>query len=415
MSKRIFISSIAIIAILVFGMVSCKKPVTGVSLDKTTLVLLEGESDVLTATVTPEKAANKAVTWSSSNPLVASVLPNGLVTALSKGTAMIMVTTVDGNKTANCVVTVKEIVPVISVTLDRNTLTLDVGEKETLIATVLPENANNKAVTWSSDKPAVATVANGLVTGKADGEAIVTVTTQDGNKTATCIVRVGFHPAEPAMVSVEGGTFTMGCIDDECNPIELPTSQVTLSSFKMAKYTVTQKQWVAIMGYNPSNTKGDNLPVTNVSWDDAQEFIRRLNDSTGKQYRLPTEAEWEYAARGGKKGIGNNYKYSGSNNVDDVAWYNGNSSQIQPVGKKAPNELGLYDMSGNVWEWCNDSYDANYYSVSPQNNPQGPNTESDRVCRGGAWHNTETDGFCRVYRRGVKGVPSQGGFRLAHP
>jgi formylglycine-generating enzyme required for sulfatase activity len=418
MSKRKVFSVIAIAAIVVFGSVSCKKPVTSVTLDKITLTLVEGEFATLTATVLPENAANKAITWSSDKPAVSMVLPNGLVSALSKGIATITVTTQDGSKTANCMVIVKEIVPVVSVTLNKSTLTLDVGGKETLIATVLPENAANKAVTWSSDKPAVATVVDGLVTAKADGEAIITVTTKDGNKTANCNVKVGkFHPAEPEMVFVEGGTFTMGCTDGDCNPNELPTHQITLNSFKIAKYPITQKQWVAIMGNNPSHNMGDNLPVENVNWSDAQEFIRRLNDSTGKQYRLATEAEWEYAARGGNKSQG--YNYSGSNDIDAVAWYMDNSgSQIRPVGTKTPNELGIYDMSGNVWEWCSDWYEPNYYTISPQNNPQGPASSSYnyRIGRGGDSKGITQN--CRVALRGTCNPSYRKndlGFRLAHP
>jgi len=335
-------SVIAITAIVVLGMVSCKKSVESVMLNKTTLTLVEGEFETLVATVLPEKAANKSVTWSSSNPLVASVLPSGLVSALSKGKTTIMVSTVDGNKTASCVVTVEELVPVVSVTLNKNKLSLDIGEKETLIATVLPADANNKAVTWSSNNPAVATVAaDGLVTAVSDGEAIVTVLTKDGNKTATCNVRVGkFHPAEPEMVFVEGGTFTMGATSEQGSDYdndELPTHQVTVSSFRIAKFEITQKQWVAIMGTNPSYTKGDNLPVELVNLNDVLEFIRRLNDSTGKNYRLPTEAEWEYAARGGNKSKG--YKYSGSNDANEVAWHRDNSgNQTHPVGTKAPKQ-----------------------------------------------------------------------------
>jgi formylglycine-generating enzyme required for sulfatase activity len=130
------------------------------------------------------------------------------------------------------------------------------------------------------------------------------------------------------------------------------------------------------MGSNPSHFKGNNLPVENVSWNDVQEFIRKLNQQTGKRYRLPTEAEWEYAARGGSQG--SSTKYAGSNSIGDVAWYDGNSgNKTQPVGQKRPNELGLYDMSGNVWEWCADWYGP--YSSASQTNPQGPSSGSDRV------------------------------------
>ena len=183
----------------------------------------------------------------------------------------------------------------------------------------------------------------------------------------------------------------------------------------MGKYEVTQAQWKAVMGSNPSRFKGDNLPVENVSWDDVQAFIRKLNQLTGKRYRLPTEAEWEYAARGGNKSRG--YKYAGGNNIDEVAWYDGNSGErTHPVGKKRPNELGLYDMSGNVWEWCSDWYDEDYYGNSPQNNPQGPASGSSRVFRGGSWLNYAI--LCRSASRYYSTPDSRYGligFRLVSP
>ena len=187
------------------------------------------------------------------------------------------------------------------------------------------------------------------------------------------------------MIYVEGGTFTMGCTSEqgnECYNDEKPAHQVTLSSYYIGKFEVTQVLWQAVMGSNPSCFKGDNSPVEQVSWDDIQTFIRKLNLLTGHTYRLPTEAEWEFAARGGAKS--NGYKYSGSNNIDQVAWYNGNSSSTtHSVGTKQPNELGIYDMSGNVWEWCQDWY-GNYSSYA-QTNPTGASSGSYRDLRGGSW------------------------------
>jgi formylglycine-generating enzyme required for sulfatase activity len=169
---------------------------------------------------------------------------------------------------------------------------------------------------------------------------------------------------------------------------------VTVSDFYIGKYEVTQKQWVDVMGSNPSKFKGDDLPVEMVSWNDVQKFIEAVNQKTGKKYRLPTEAEWEYAARGGNKSKGN--KYSGGNNIDDVAWYGGNSgSRTQAVGTKSANELGIYDMSGNVWEWVSDWYGE--YSSSAQTNPAGPSSGSGRVDRGGGWNYSA--GRCRVSAR----------------
>ena len=193
------------------------------------------------------------------------------------------------------------------------------------------------------------------------------------------------------MIYVQGGRFTMGfarkrgwlsAIFEENN--DNPAHSVTLSSFYICKYEVTQELWQAVMGSNPSRIKGIRKPVEQVSWDDCQTFISKLNALTGKNYRLPTEAEWEFAARGGIKSKG--YKYSGSNIISDVAWYEDNSGgTTHDVGTKNPNELGLYDMSGNVWEWCSDWYDSNYYSRSISNNPIGPSSGTYRVDRGGSW------------------------------
>ena len=153
---------------------------------------------------------------------------------------------------------------------------------------------------------------------------------------------------------------------------------------------MTQALWTAVMGNNPSRFKGDNLPVEQVLWEDCQTFIGKLNGLTGKSFRLPTEAEWEYAARGGKRS--NHTQYSGSSNIDDVAWYSGNSgSKTHPVKTKKPNEFGLYDMSGNVNEWCQDWYGS--YSSNAQTNPTGPDSGSRRVHRGGSWNDYER--YCR--------------------
>ena len=195
------------------------------------------------------------------------------------------------------------------------------------------------------------------------------------------------------MVFVKGGTFQMGSnkYDDE-----KPIHTVTISDFYIGKYEVTQKQWKEIMGNNPSRFKGNNLPVEKVSWNDVQNFLQKFNAKTGENYRLPTEAEWEYAARGGNKS--NAYKYSGSNNISDVAWYDSNSgNKTHNVGTKQANELGIYDMSGNVWEWCSDWYGKNYYSNSSQYNPQGPSSGSSRVYRGGGWYDYAS--CCRVAYR----------------
>lgn len=180
------------------------------------------------------------------------------------------------------------------------------------------------------------------------------------------------------MIFVEGGTFQMGQ-----DGVATPVHSVSLSDYYIGETEVTQALWKAVMGSNPSYWKGDNRPVEMVSWDDCQEFIHKLNQMTGQRFVLPTEAQWEYAARGGNKSRG--YTYSGSNNIFDVAWYKNNSlSQTHPVSTKMANELGLYDMSGNVWEWCQDYWCYDYPSSS-QIDPTGAYTGYSRVMRGGSW------------------------------
>ena len=202
------------------------------------------------------------------------------------------------------------------------------------------------------------------------------------------------------MVNVEGGTFMMGAPDDDkyADDSERPQHQVTLSSYSIGQTEVTQALWEAVMGSNPSKYKGSDRPVEQVSWNDCQEFIKKLNALTGRTFRLPTEAEWEYAARGGLYHQG--YQFSGSNEIKEVAWYLDNSGEkTHPVAQKASNDLGIYDMTGNVWEWCQDWFDMDYYSNSPSNNPCN-NTVGNarqRVQRGGSWFSYYED--CRVWDR----------------
>ena len=220
------------------------------------------------------------------------------------------------------------------------------------------------------------------------------------------------------MIAVEGGTFSMGATSEQggdADSDEKPVHSVTLSDYYIGETEVTQELWEAVMGSKPSKFKGSQRPVERVSWKDCQEFITRLNQLTGKNFRLPTEAEWEYAARGGNNSQG--YKYSGSNTIGNVAWYDNNSnSQTHNVKTKSPNELGIYDMSGNVWEWCQDRYNSNYYSNSPQTNPTGPSTGSYRVRRGGCWGYLAKD--CRVSNRYYRDPFDRGsdlGLRLCLP
>ncbi len=222
-----------------------------------------------------------------------------------------------------------------------------------------------------------------------------------------------------SMIPVEGGTFIMGATSEQgsdTEPDEKPTHSVTVKNYMMGETEVTQALWAAVMGKTveqisnehgwKTSSVGSNYPMYDISWNDCQEFVQKLNAITGKSFRLPTEAEWEYACRGGRKQKG--YMYSGGNNLDDVAWnwknsgdkylkgtdanraihdeVSSNNCTAHVVKTKRPNELGLYDMSGNVYEWCQDWYDKNYYSNSNSLNPSGPLSGTDRVCRGGSWY-----------------------------
>lgn len=218
------------------------------------------------------------------------------------------------------------------------------------------------------------------------------------------------------MMAIKGGTFLMGSNDGFYD--ERPVHNVTVSDFYMAENLVSQALWEAIMGNNPSNFKGDNLPVVQVSWDDVQDFLSKLNIKTGKIYRLPTEAEWEYAAGDSTDLATGRNKYAGTNdeiNLGDYAWYYANSNdRLHPVGTKQPNSLGLYDLSGNVLEWCNDWYSDDYYAISPQNNPKGASTGSYRLVRGGCRISNAQQ--CRSAGRGMStpgGCFSGLGLRLA--
>ena len=242
-----------------------------------------------------------------------------------------------------------------------------------------------------------------------------------GVPTPSIVETVTVNGVSFKMIQVDGGTYTMGARDNDTEAFnsEKPAHQVTLSSFCIGETEVTQALWVAVMGNNsnPSHFTGDlNRPVDQVSWNQCQNFITKLNQMTGKQFRLPTEAEWEYAARGGK--MSNGYKYAGSNDINEVAcWgYEMGGTCLTygtyPVASFKPNELGLYDMTGNVFEWCQDWYGS--YSSSPQTNPTGPETGSYRIVRGGSWDFDAK--FCRLsYRRNY--APNGGyvcnGLRLA--
>ena len=220
------------------------------------------------------------------------------------------------------------------------------------------------------------------------------------------------YGVDMSMVWVEGGSFTMG--SDIGDSDEQLVHNVTLDGYWIGATEVTQAQWELVMGTDirqqrdkadsswPIYGEGSNYPMYYVSYDEAKEFCRRLSERTGRSYTLPTEAQWEYAARGGRDGVRDNYTYSGSNSIGSVAWYDGNSGDsTNPVGRKSPNQLGLYDMSGNLLEWCLDYYGS--YSSSSQTNPTGPSSGGSRVIRGGSWNGGES--YCRVTFRSY-GNPS---------
>jgi len=539
--------------------------VTELTLSESNIELLAGGQVTLSVTVKPTNAMPAVVAWSSTNDAVATVV-DGVVTAVAGGECDIIATC--QSMSAVCHVVVTEIPPT-GITISQEYAKMEIGGRLTLTATVLPEDATNKTVTWLTDNEAVATVNDGVVSAVGTGEC--NITAYCGEFQATCHVVVLEHLiyitldkheaellpnhiitltptatpvstdlvvissdpsvaaarlaggviqvvgikegtawiivnsadgyAEPdscevivyteygdlncdgyvdindvtamidqvlgnnppislenadlnfdggidivditelidvllgnsqlppkdnnakpytvngvtfKMVKVKGGTFSMGATPeqgDEARDNEKPVHQVTVSDFNIGQTEVTQELWLAVMGNNPSNHTGDmKRPVDMVSWEDCQEFISRLNQLTGKQFRLPTEAEWEYAARGGSKSHGT--RYAGSDNIDEVAWYNLNSgNSTHPVATKTRNELGLYDMTGNVWEWCGDWYSR--YTADAQTNPTGPETGSYRVLRGGCWNgNTNYD---RISFRDYfmpTGSNNSGGLRL---
>ena len=226
--------------------------------------------------------------------------------------------------------------------------------------------------------------------------------------------KIFFDPFADLMVFVKGGAFDMGSDKDDS---EKPIHRVVVPDFYICKYPVTKEQWRQIMGVILAEFQRDlNRPVENVSWHNAQAFIKKLNELTGKRYRLPSEAEWEYAARGGSQSKG--YEYSGGNNIDEVAWCGGNSGgTTHPVGQKKPNEIGLYDMSGNVWEWCEDVWHKNYKRAPEDGSVwwYSKSSKTYRIARGGSSHHNPEG--CRAAKRHgveVSAHTAINGFRLAH-
>ena len=277
-------------------------------------------------------------------------------------------------------VTAKNYLPLMIKFADYGVESVEKNRTYVLVLNQMGMSSNPADVSTTASTVSVSPVQVPAVPSNTISDDVITIPVKDG----ICI----------EMVKVEGGTFMMGATSEMKNPNsnEKPVHQVTLTNdYYMGKYEVTQALWQAVMGSNPSEYKGENLPVETVSWNDCQKFISKLNSLTGRMFRLPTEAEWEYAARGGKESRG--YQYSGSSNISDVAWYDENSgSKTHPVGTKQANELGIYDMTGNVWEWCSDWYSS--YSSSSQTNPTGSDSGSARVSRGGGWFNDAS--YCRL-------------------
>ena len=324
----------------------------------------------------------------------------------SVGTAVITITDTNTGQKSQIEVVVSERI--------HFAVLVEVGETEC----VTMKNVNGNYEAYPEDASLVTCDVRGnkiFVTGVKSGETVIHVTETGTNKQYIISVKVyGGIPDIPVedetftvngvtfkMIAVEGGSFMMGSPDDDPDADdeeaegERPRHKVTLDSFSIGQTEVTQALWKAVMGSNPSDHQGSDYPVEKVSWDDCQEFIAKLNNLTGRTFRLPTEAEWEYAARGGKYSQG--YKYAGSDDFEEVAWcynnYNYNG-YTHPVATKKPNELGLYDMSGNVFELCQDWYDEHYYQVSPQYNPMGPSSGTRRVSRGGMYRANQF--YCRV-------------------
>lgn len=216
-------------------------------------------------------------------------------------------------------------------------------------------------------------------------------------------------PECPEMVAIPAGSFMMGSPSKVGEDTEKPQHRVSIQSFSIGKYEVTQEQWLAVMGKNPSSNKNRTLPVENVSWDDAQLFVQKLGQKTGKKYRLPTEAEWEYAARAGSSTA---YPWGNSDSeLDAYAWFSAIADAINPVGRKKPNQFGLHDMLGNVWEWTQDCWNPNYSGAPKDGSAWTSNDCSERVLRGGFWDNDSQglrvairSGFSTAFQYNVIGL-----------
>ena len=365
---------------------------TSIELDKSSARMETGEKLQLKAELKPIEAIYNEVLWGSSNPAVATVSNNGLVAAVNAGTATITAMTTDGsNLSASCIVTVYT---EMMGDVDGNG-SVNISDVTALIDYLLKGDASD-IVLSNADCDGNEAVNISDVTALIDFLLIGHWPEPEEPEPTPVITSYTVNGVTFNMVEVEGGTFQMGATPEQgenANDNEKPVHQVTLSGFNIGQTEVTQELWQAVMGTNPSKFNDNvNKPVETISWEDCQTFIARLNELTGQNFRLPTEAEWEFAARGGTKSQG--YKYSGSDDLNEIAWYNYNAYAVgssspdygtHAAATKAANELGLYDMTGNVWEWCQDW--SGDYSAEDQINPTGPETGTNRVIRGGGWTN----------------------------
>ena len=362
-----------------------------ISLDQHEASVLPNHIIMLTPTVSP---ASTDLVVTSSNPAVAAARMAGnriQVVGVSEGEATIVVNSADGYAFADSCQ--------VRVYTERGDVNgdgfVDIADVSALIDYLLGGDASEvNEVNADTDANGDLSIADvSMLIDYLLGSTELPPKEEDG------VVEYAVNGVTFKMVKVDGGTFTMGATEDEDADYQVfkgsPKHQVTLSKYWIGQTEVTQELWAAVMGSNPSTDQSNlQYPVNSISWEDCATFISQLNQLTGQQFRLPTEAEWEYAAKGGAKSMG--YVYSGSDNLDEVAWFSTNSeSRLHQVGTKKANELGLYDMCGNIDEWCNDWYSL--YTADPMENPTGPETGMSRIHRGGRWNASAM--YCRLTRR----------------
>ena len=391
-----------------------------IELNEESVELEVGQRLELVATITPPIESVQDVIWSSTDETVAMV-ENGVVTAVGPGECDVIAQYQD--VLAMCHIKVRE-VSIESLSLVEDYVVLEVGDHSALTIVLNPGDTGGVTLTWESTDETVVTVANGEVTAVAPGVCDVIVRCQ--GKEASCEIAVlktvSVNGVSFSMMPVRGGTFMMGAplTQTGSGVNEKPQHQVTLSDYMIGVTEVTQELWYAVMGHTPGHFKGHpKHPVEDVSWTDCESFIKALSELTGLNFYLPTEAQWEYAAKGGDRSKG--YVFAGSDSIVPVAWYYTNSSAVgidhpdygtHDVATKRPNELRIYDMSGNVNEWCADWYAP--YTADAQTNPTGPESGNYKVFRGGCWDDYAKN--CRVcfrYPQAVTFKSDKQGLRLA--